>query len=329
MQRPIYFADARRRRRASIRIHRPDIVVSQRASREAIDTQLDLEKMLAVAVTEQARYFRDIAGPLRMAAALAFDRGTREVHAPLDIYIAPYEHRHRVAKILAATRVLGQARVLKEAGLPMDLGRAEFAELLGRIGVEQAVEYLRSLPVATRAEWERLVGASQKTAFTAAGIENKAALEALKRLVTQALKENWSRPEFLKESDSLLRTFETEAGSLRTLWNTVTATALARGRKEMLDDPDVKKVVSWRLYDAILDFRTRPNHRRLDGGIAPADWQGWDFYGPPNGFNCRCTLIGITEARAMKLLADGGGYFNLSEGVPANAGPDVGFEKAA
>lgn len=323
-----------------LRVIRPDIVVSHRASIEAINTQLDLEVMLAVAVVEQARHFRAVHSGLLKSALASFDRRSRSISAPLGQQSQTNLHIHRVATLLAATRILGRARILRETGLPLELGRGRMGrayfddskdsdEILGQIGVDQAVAYLQSLPVATRQEWEQLVGASAHTAFTAAGIEDKAALEALKQMIAQSLAENWSRTEFESQATALLKTFETEAGSLRTLWNTVTASAMAKGREEMLNDKDVVKIVGYRLYDAILDNRTRFNHALLDGGIAPSTWFGWLEYAPPNGFNCRCTLVGITSVRAKLLLSQGSPYYDLTENIPLGAGPDAGFDKLA
>ena len=50
-------------------------------------------------------------------------------------------------------------------------------------------------------------------------------------------------------------------------------------------------------YSAILDQRTRPSHRALDGKIFLAtDSQFW----PPLGFRCRCTVILISKAAALR-----------------------------
>lgn len=302
----------------------PKIRVTRTASREAVETQLDLEKMLAAAVMEQARYFHAIAGALLETGRMAFAAGARAIAESAGTGAETLAHIRRLAEILTATRMLGRVRVRKEVGLPL-ASDLQFAEVLHGIGVDQAVEYLRSLPVATREEWLRLLEANQGPAFTAAGVENKAALEALRDLVGQALDRGWTAAEFEQGAMELLAKFQEEAGALRTLWNTVTATAMARGREEMLDDPEVKKIVAYRLYDAIIDSRTRPNHAALDGGIAPADWEGWPEYAPPNGFNCRCTLVGITAVRARRMLESNEG-FDLTVKIPVGAGPDPGFK---
>jgi hypothetical protein len=94
-----------------------------------------------------------------------------------------------------------------------------------------------------------------------------------------------------------------------------------------LGDPDVRLVVPYLLFDAILDSSTRSNHRALNGGIAPLSWTGWNRFAPPLGLGCRCTLIGITRARAGKLLANGASYFDLLQAIPPGAGPDAEWRR--
>lgn len=204
------------------------------------------------------------------------------------------------------------------------------SEVLRGVQVAEALDYLRNLKVVTRDEWERLTQTQQGDAFRAAGIENKAALEALKKLMAEGLEKAWGSAQFEKAANELLSQFQTEAGSLRTLWNTVTAKAMAAGRSEMLKDPDVLRAVPYLLYDAFLDARTRPNHRILDGAIAPANWDGWSFYAPPNGYNCRCNAISLTRIDGLRRLNAGGRYFDITQGAPYSvpaAGPDPSFYK--
>jgi SPP1 gp7 family putative phage head morphogenesis protein len=313
---------------SKLRVVKPDIVVSRRASQEAIDTQLDLEKMLGAAVVEQAKYFRAIHGSLMKMAITAFVNRHRSVHEPSD-RTQMYSHIERVTKLFAATRLLGRVRVKKELDLPTSVIKHTFSEVLGQVGVDQAVAYLENLPVSTPEEWRRLIQEGGRAAFTAAGIESQAALEALKKLVAQALAENWTRPEFEDRATELLRTFETEAGTLRTLWNMTTSTAMQKGREDIFTDPEVQKSVPYWLYDAILDNRVRPNHAALDGAIAPISWERW--WGPrglrsPNGINCRCTMVGLSVVRAKKMIESGAPYFDATEGIDYG-GPDFGFVK--
>lgn len=61
------------------------------------------------------------------------------------------------------------------------------------------------------------------------------------------------------------------------------------------------------------DKRVRPEHALLDGIVKKVDDQFWDYYLPPNGWNCRCRVdkmesSGITSTNTIGL--------NLHKAVP-------------
>lgn len=56
------------------------------------------------------------------------------------------------------------------------------------------------------------------------------------------------------------------------------------------------------MYDAVDDHRTRPEHARLDGLLLPVSHPFWKTHAPPNGWNCRCGVIQMTQREARDLL---------------------------
>jgi SPP1 gp7 family putative phage head morphogenesis protein len=72
------------------------------------------------------------------------------------------------------------------------------------------------------------------------------------------------------------------------------------------------------MYDAINDSRTRPNHKALDGIIRPAADEFWKAHYPPNGHNCRCSVIALTPEQAK---ARGGAH----KPVPPEGSADKGW----
>lgn len=57
----------------------------------------------------------------------------------------------------------------------------------------------------------------------------------------------------------------------------------------------VKSRPYWQ-YVAVLDGRTRPAHKAMNGKVYPADDPVWDFAYPPNGYRCRCTVRSLSKS---------------------------------
>lgn len=51
-----------------------------------------------------------------------------------------------------------------------------------------------------------------------------------------------------------------------------------------------KEIFPYLQYRAVLDSRTRAQHRSLDGAIRAVDDEFWNWFYPPNGFGCRCGI---------------------------------------
>ncbi|MGQ0794536.1 MAG: phage head morphogenesis protein [Deltaproteobacteria bacterium] len=64
-------------------------------------------------------------------------------------------------------------------------------------------------------------------------------------------------------------------------------------------------------YVAVLDSRTRPAHRAMDGKVFRHDDTIWQTHFPPNGFGCRCRVRALTKQE----LRQGGLRAESSEGA--------------
>jgi SPP1 gp7 family putative phage head morphogenesis protein len=62
---------------------------------------------------------------------------------------------------------------------------------------------------------------------------------------------------------------------------------------------DTAKAFPYLMYSAINDSRTRPAHAAMDGYIARIDDPIWTTWHTPNGYNCRCTMIQLSEKEAQ------------------------------
>lgn len=48
-------------------------------------------------------------------------------------------------------------------------------------------------------------------------------------------------------------------------------------------------------YSAVLDRRTRPDHRAWHNIVLPVEHPWWQTHFPPNGWNCRCTVVQLND----------------------------------
>jgi len=58
-------------------------------------------------------------------------------------------------------------------------------------------------------------------------------------------------------------------------------------------------------YVAILDEGTRPQHAARHNLVLPVDDPYWDWWAPPCGWNCRCTLQSLSERDVERLQRQG------------------------
>jgi len=74
-----------------------------------------------------------------------------------------------------------------------------------------------------------------------------------------------------------------------------TTVASSQSADQWQDFERDKKALPLLKYQTIGDDRVRPEHAELDGIVRPVTDSFWDTFMPPNGFNCRCTVIQLEE----------------------------------
>lgn len=80
---------------------------------------------------------------------------------------------------------------------------------------------------------------------------------------------------------------------LNTIYRVNMQAAYSAARYQRLRD-NVDNRPYWQ-YSAVGDARTRPTHLALSGKIYRYDDPFWTTFYPPNGFNCRCTVIALSD----------------------------------
>ncbi|MDG6895048.1 phage minor head protein [Volucribacter amazonae] len=80
---------------------------------------------------------------------------------------------------------------------------------------------------------------------------------------------------------------------LRTIYQTNTQAAYSAQRYQQQRDNAINRPY-WQ-YTAVGDKRTRPSHNQMNGLVYRYDDPFWQTFYPPNGFNCRCTVIALAQ----------------------------------
>jgi SPP1 gp7 family putative phage head morphogenesis protein len=99
----------------------------------------------------------------------------------------------------------------------------------------------------------------------------------------------WGRQEMLDPKTGEM--MSVQLGSLRRLqiiYETNLRTAYAAGHWQRIERAAEDR--PWLRYVAVLDNRTRPQHRRLHGMVLRWDDSTWNSYFPPLGYRCRCRV---------------------------------------
>ena len=135
---------------------------------------------------------------------------------------------------------------------------------------------------------------------------------------------------FLNDVRSIDQTYN--SNYLRAEFNFVTASAEMAARWEgFMQDGDRYNLQ----YRTQKDDKVRPEHTALDGVTLPPSDPFWEEFYPPNGWNCRCTVVQVRKskypttphAEAMclgdeALQRDSNGIFRFNPGLEQKTVPD-------
>jgi SPP1 gp7 family putative phage head morphogenesis protein len=109
---------------------------------------------------------------------------------------------------------------------------------------------------------------------------------------------------------------------LETVFQTNVQRAYQGGKAEQMSDDAVVAVMPFWQYRTAGDARVRPAHAALDGFTAMNNDPVWGRIYPPCGYNCRCTVIPLSQDEAPANASEPG-----AARIPAAARsvPDPGF----
>lgn len=195
---------------------------------------------------------------------------------------------------------------------------------------EKAVAYLKSKGYAITWNWQEMLDQAHDQAFTVAKAMRLDVLSDIRAALETALQDGQTLQQFIKDLQPTLESQGwwckqvivdsqgvgelVQLGSprrLRTIYQTNLQSAYMAGRKASMEET-VETHPYW-MYIAILDNKTRPSHRALHGKVFRHDDPIWAAIFPPNGFNCRCRVVALSEAavkrRGLVVIASQGNMF--------------------
>ncbi len=180
---------------------------------------------------------------------------------------------------------------------------------------QQNIDFLKSKGLSLSFDYKDLQKEAHQKAFTVAKIMNLDVVSDIQSSLIKAMNEGQSFKKWKNELIPLLQqkgwygkkdvvnpqTGEvktTYIGSrrLRTIFETNMRTSYAQGRANNIYGSSNEYII----YSAILDSRTRIDHRALNGIVKHRNDTFWQKHFPPNGWNCRCYVKSISKKELEK-----------------------------
>ncbi|MBF0249954.1 MAG: minor capsid protein [Alphaproteobacteria bacterium] len=178
---------------------------------------------------------------------------------------------------------------------------------------KEAVAYFERKGYAVSFAWQDVWKEEHARAFTVAKAMRLDILEDIRNATELAIKNGLTFQQFQKQLAPILqakgwwgkqdmvdpltgKTRKVQLGSgrrLKTIFDTNMRTSYAAGKWERIQR--VKDRRPYLRYIAILDGRTRLQHKTWHGTVLPVDHPFWKTHYPPNGWRCRCTVQQLSD----------------------------------
>lgn len=160
---------------------------------------------------------------------------------------------------------------------------------------QKAIEYWQSKSILSASEFDTLSDIEKLRAFTASNIEQIRELQKIYDVIDESISKGIS---LKKAKENILSQVPISEMQAETILRTNIFSAYSAGRYS--DVQASKKTRPYLRYSAVEDERTRPSHLAIHGKIYPVDDPFWSVNFPPNGYNCRCDIISLSERQVQK-----------------------------
>lgn len=178
---------------------------------------------------------------------------------------------------------------------------------------EEALRFFRAKGLRASFAWQDVWAAEHEAAFTVAKMADVDLLADVRDAVDAAIAEGQTLKQFSQalmprlmkagwwgvreQLDPLTgKTQLVQLGSARrleTIFRTNMMTSYSAGEWAQIES--TAAAAPFLMYDAVDDNRTREQHRAWNGLVLRWDDPFWNSHRPPNGWNCRCSAIQLSQ----------------------------------
>jgi len=164
---------------------------------------------------------------------------------------------------------------------------------------DEAIEFFSNKVSLTKGQFDDLADAARAQAFTVASGASNQVRESIQGMLTDALAEGITLPEFTAGANEILDRAGVSAATpwyWETVYRTNLQTSYQVGRWKQLTDPDVKAARPFLRYISARLPSSRPSHVEKHDLVFPVDDPFWSKWYPLNGFRCQCTVQTLSES---------------------------------
>jgi SPP1 gp7 family putative phage head morphogenesis protein len=175
---------------------------------------------------------------------------------------------------------------------------------------DEALDWFLGRVLLTREEVDRLSAWARERSFWVTGLANARVLQDVRDEIARSLERGDTLQEFkLGMKDKLRREWtlgeDATSARLEVIYRNAAISSYNRGRHEQMNDPDVRDLRPWRLFDGVADSRQSNICRPLDGTIKRWDDPWWDSHTPQLHHQCRSGVTTLDDEERQELLASG------------------------
>lgn len=207
-----------------------------------------------------------------------------------------------------------EADVVKAKRVKLDALGSSFVDL----PYDEAVALFMAKKVMTPQQFYKLSDEARARGFTATRLLTETLRQRAQDSLASIIENGGSLDDFVAAITSEQETLGVggaDIGYLDTVFRTNVLGAYGAGRYRAITSPDVMKARPFVQYRTAGDSRVRESHAAMDGLTFRTDDSSWHSIAPPNGFNCRCTVVTLAQSSDVSNADD----------LPEGAGPDEGF----